>query len=96
MSLYRIVLELINNIVKHAQAKKVTVQLIKYPDYINLSVEDNGRGFDYEHALLEKKGIGLGNILSRVDYLKGIMNVDSIPGRGTSVIIEIPLGNADA
>ncbi|HMK27603.1 MAG TPA: sensor histidine kinase [Chitinophagaceae bacterium] len=90
MSIYRIVLELINNIVKHAQANKVTVQLIKYPDYINLSVEDNGRGFDYRNALQEKKGIGLGNILSRVDYLKGKMNVDSVPGRGTTVIIDIP------
>ncbi len=93
MSIYRIVLELINNIVKHAQANKVTVQLIKYPDYINLSVEDNGRGFDYRNALQEKKGIGLGNILSRVDYLKGKMNVDSVPGRGTTVIIDVPLEN---
>lgn len=94
MSIYRIVLELINNIVKHAQANKVTVQLIKYPDYINLSVEDNGRGFDYGNALQEKKGIGLGNILSRVDYLKAKMNVDSEPGRGTTVIIDVPLGIA--
>ena len=90
MSIYRIVLELINNIVKHAQATKVTVQLIKYPDYINLSVEDNGRGFDYENELQAKKGIGLGNILSRVDYLKGKMDVDSTAGRGTTVIIDIP------
>jgi two-component system, NarL family, sensor kinase len=96
MSIYRIVLELINNIVKHAQADKVTVQLIKYPDYINLSVEDNGRGFDYRNALQEKKGIGLGNILSRVDYLRGKMNVDSVPGRGTTVIIDVPLENAEA
>ena len=91
MSIYRIVLELINNIVKHAQANKVTVQLIKYPDYINLSVEDNGRGFDYENVLQEKRGIGLGNILSRVDYLRAKMNVDSLPGRGTTVIIDVPL-----
>jgi two-component system NarL family sensor kinase len=95
MSIYRIVLELINNIVKHAQANKVTVQLIRYPDYINLSVEDNGRGFDYGSALQKKKGIGLGNILSRVDYLRGKMNVDSKPGRGTTVIIDVPLGNAE-
>ncbi len=90
MSIYRIVLELINNIVKHARALKVTVQLIRYPDYINLSVEDNGRGFDYANELNAKKGIGLGNILSRVDYLKGKINVDAAPGRGTTVIIDIP------
>lgn len=90
MSIYRVILELINNVVKHAQADKVTVQLIKYPDHINLTVEDNGRGFDYALALQEKKGIGLGNILSRVDYLKGKMDVDTMPDRGTTVIIDIP------
>ncbi len=90
MSIYRIILELINNIVKHAEASKVTVQLVRHPDYINLSVEDNGRGFDYQNALKIKKGIGLGNILSRVEYLKGKINVDALPGRGTTVIIDIP------
>ncbi|MEO6612312.1 MAG: sensor histidine kinase [Chitinophagaceae bacterium] len=90
MSIYRIVLELINNIIKHAEASKVTVQMIRHPDYINLSVEDNGRGFDYENALKIKKGIGLGNIISRVEYLKGGIDVDTLPGRGTTVIIDIP------
>ncbi len=90
MSIYRIVLELITNIVKHAEASKVTVQLIKYPDSINLSVEDNGRGYNYEEALQAKKGIGLGNILSRVEYLNGKIDVDTMPGRGTAVIIDFP------
>lgn len=90
MSIYRIVLELINNVVKHAQADKVTVQLIKHPGYINISVEDNGKGFDYDRERLAKKGIGLGNILSRVEYLKGTINVDASEGRGTTVIIDVP------
>ena len=90
MSIYRIVLELINNIVKHAAAKKVTLQLIKYPTYINLVVEDNGVGFNFEKIMKEKKGIGMGNIFSRVDYLKGTVEIDSLPGKGTTVIIEIP------
>jgi two-component system, NarL family, sensor kinase len=90
MSIYRVVLELINNSVKHAGASKMTVQLIRYPDYINLTVEDNGRGFDYENELQSKKGIGLGNISSRVNYLSGKIFVDTSPGRGTSVIIDIP------
>ena len=96
MSIYRIVLELINNVVKHAAADKVTVQLIRYPDYINITVEDNGKGFDYSKALEEKNGIGLGNILSRVDYMKGSINVDAVPGRGTTVIIDVPLGVSEA
>jgi two-component system NarL family sensor kinase len=90
MSIYRIILELLNNIVKHASAEKLSIQLIKYPAYINLMVEDNGKGFNYHKALEEKKGIGLGNILSRVDYMNGSIEVDSSPGKGTTVIIEIP------
>ena len=90
ISIYRIILELINNIVKHANANKVTIQLVKYPEYINVIVEDNGDGFDYQKALEEKKGIGLGNVLSRVEFLKGTIDIDSAKGKGTTVIIEIP------
>jgi signal transduction histidine kinase len=90
MSIYRIILELLNNIVKHAAAEKVSIQIIKYPAYINLMIEDDGRGFDYNKAFEEKKGIGLGNILSRVEYLNGTIEIDSAAGKGTTVIIEIP------
>lgn len=90
ISIYRIILELINNIIKHSGANKVTIQLIKYPTYINLTIEDNGRGFVYVPAKEEKIGIGLSNILSRIEYLKGSIDIDSSPGRGTTVIIEIP------
>jgi two-component system, NarL family, sensor kinase len=89
ISIYRIVLELLNNIVKHAGAAKATIQLIRYPDYINITVEDDGNGFDHK-SIPEGKGIGLGNILSRVEYLKGRIDIDSAPGRGTTVIIDIP------
>ena len=68
----------------------MSIQLIKYPEYINLIVEDNGQGFDKHKAMEEKKGIGLGNVLSRVEFLKGTVDIDSAPGKGTTVIIEIP------
>lgn len=90
VSIYRIILELINNIVKHATATKSSIQLVRYPAYINLMVEDDGKGFNKEEVSDEKKGIGLGNILSRVEYLKGTMVIDSSPGKGTTFIIEIP------
>lgn len=90
ISIYRIVLELLNNIVKHARAAKATIQLIRYPDYINITVEDDGLGFDYKRAIDQHQGVGLGSILSRVEYLKGTIHIDSAPGRGTSVIIDIP------
>jgi signal transduction histidine kinase len=90
ISIYRIILELLNNIVKHAEATKAVVQLIKYPDYINVTVEDNGKGFEYKKAVNENKGIGLGNIESRVSYLNGTIEVDSRTGKGTVTIIDIP------
>lgn len=90
ISIYRIILELINNVVKHAAATRAIVQLVKHPDSINISVEDNGKGFDYQKALQDKKGIGLGNVLSRVDYMKGTIDIDAVPGRGTMILIDIP------
>ncbi|MGH2552127.1 MAG: tetratricopeptide repeat-containing sensor histidine kinase, partial [Chitinophagaceae bacterium] len=95
ISIYRIILELMNNIVKHATATVATVQLVKFPDNINITVEDNGKGFDYPKTLREKKGIGLGNIHSRVDYMKGTINIDASPGMGTTVIIDIPIPHPD-
>lgn len=90
MSVYRIILELVNNIVKHAGAGNAAVQLVRHPGYINLSVEDNGKGFDYTQTRQHTSGTGLANIFSRVEYLGGKMNVDAVAGRGTSVFIDIP------
>ena len=84
-------LELINNIVKHAQASKATVQLIRYPSYINITIEDNGKGFDFNKISASKNGIGLGNVAARVEYLKGRMEVDSGTDKGTTIILEIPV-----
>ncbi len=85
---YRIVQELLNNILKHAVASEVFVQLIRENDRLNIVVEDNGKGFDT--ALLEtSKGAGWVNIRSRVEYLKGQLDVHSEQGKGTLVNIEL-------
>jgi signal transduction histidine kinase len=91
ISIYQILLELINNIVKHSGADKATIQMNKYTSYINLIVEDNGKGFAYDLAKKEKIGIGLTNIISRVRILKGTIDIDSVLEKGTTVIIDIPL-----
>lgn len=91
ISIYRILLELVNNVVKHAAATKAIVQLVKYPDSINITVEDNGRGFDKENKPDEKTGIGLGSVAARVEYLKGAMDIDSTPGKGTTIVVDIPV-----
>jgi two-component system, NarL family, sensor kinase len=88
ISLYRIVQELVNNTLKHAGAKTAIVQLSKSGSHLSLTVEDDGRGFDT--ALLHTAGgIGWSNIKSRVDFLKGTLDVRSAPEKGTSVHIEI-------
>ncbi|HUS00226.1 MAG TPA: ATP-binding protein [Chitinophagaceae bacterium] len=89
VSIYRIILEAINNVVKHAKAKNVTVQLVQYEDYINILVEDDGVGFDRSLAAKEN-GIGLNNIISRVDYMKGNIDIDTKPKAGTVINIDIP------
>jgi len=85
--LYRILQELVNNIIKHAEATSVTIDLAVYDNQINLMVEDNGKGFD---ASEKPVGIGLKNIRSRVEQIKGTMDIDSKKGRGTIVNIFIP------
>ena len=85
--IYRIIQELLNNVLKHAAASEVLVQIIREGNRLNVLVEDNGKGFD--SALLENnKGAGWANIKSRVDYLKGRLDIQSDLNKGTSVTIE--------
>ena len=85
--IYRIVQELLNNILKHASATEAFVQLIQDGNRLNVVVEDNGKGFD-ETLMENNKGAGLTNVRSRVDYLKGRLDIHAEPGKGTLVNIE--------
>jgi signal transduction histidine kinase len=87
LSIYRIVQELINNIVKHAGASEAFVQVQRNGDSLAITVEDDGKGF----APTRKEGIGLSNISSRISYLNGTMDIKSGQQKGTSVFIEIQL-----
>lgn len=82
---YRIVQELLANVIKHAEAKKVLIQLVREDGRFNLTVEDDGKGFDVNEI---KSGAGLANIRARIDYLNGSMDIVSKSGEGTSVHIE--------
>ena len=88
--IYRIVQELLNNTMKHASATEVFVQLIRQENRLNIVVEDNGKGFDTS-IVKEGKGAGLVSIQSRVDYLKGQLDIHSGEGKGTLVNIELNL-----
>lgn len=91
LSLYRITQELTNNALKHARASHLEVQIIDHPRSIVLLVEDDGIGMSRDdHDLLGNGGIGLLNVDTRVKTMMGAMIIESAPGKGTSISIEIP------
>jgi len=88
LTCYRITQVQLNNIVKHARAKKATIQLRKTADRLELMLQDDGIGFN---PAINTGGIGLRNIKNRVDYYNGTVRIDSEPGKGCAVTIVIPL-----
>ena len=88
--LYRVIQECVNNVIKHSGANNLDISLIKDADGIAATVEDNGRGFDTKDKQ-KFEGIGLKNINSRVAFLKGTVDFDSSPGKGTLVAIHVPI-----
>lgn len=88
--LYRVIQEIINNIIKHAKASHISMQLIRHETEMNVMIEDNGIGFDTSR-LENFEGIGLKGIQTRIEFLNGSVHFDSSIGRGTTVIIDIPL-----
>ena len=85
LMIYRIAMELTNNIIKHAKASEATIQFIYHEKHLALVIEDNGKGFYNDSS----KGIGLKNIQSRVNYLNGSLDIDS-GKHGTTIMIQIP------
>ena len=90
--LYRVIQECVNNVIKHSGANHLDISLIKDEEGISATVEDNGKGFDTSKQETFE-GIGLKNIISRIAYLKGTVEWESSPGKGTAVIIHIPADN---
>jgi two-component system, NarL family, sensor kinase len=88
--LYRVIQECVNNVIKHAGANQLDISLLKDPDGISATIEDNGKGFNTTNQQ-KFDGIGLKNIKSRVEFLKGTVDFDSSEGNGTLVAIHIPI-----
>jgi two-component system NarL family sensor kinase len=88
--MFRIAQELVNNSLKHSGASEINMQLVQDNDRISLSVHDNGIGFD-PAKLNEDNSSGFRNIRSRVDSLGGVLSIDSEPGKGSEITIEINL-----
>ncbi len=90
ITIFRIIQELVTNVIKHAQATELQISLTQHQEELNIVVEDNGKGF-IVGKLPEKDGMGLGSIERRVEHLEGTMEVDSTPSKGTNIIIDIPI-----
>ena len=85
--IYRVVQEALNNCSRHSEAKTVRIRVQEEPGRLSLSVQDDGRGFDFK----ENRGMGLLGIQERVAGLGGICQVHSVPGGGTLLRVELPL-----
>ena len=88
--LYRVIQECVNNVIKHAEANVLDISLVKEANEITATIEDNGKGFEVNKTAY-KDVIGLKNIFTRVEFLKGTVDFTSTPGKGTLVAIYIPL-----
>ena len=91
--LYRVIQECVNNVIKHAGAASLDVSVVRDEGGISVTIEDDGHGFE-PVAPGYAEGLGLKNIRTRVEYLKGTVEIDSAPGRGTVVMIAVPLKSA--
>jgi signal transduction histidine kinase len=87
-ALYRIMQEALSNVSRHSRASKVVVDLRGSHDNITLSIEDDGCGFDLQEVYA---GVGLRSMRERAERFSGLFRVESAPGRGTRVCVEIPV-----
>ena len=86
--LFRVLQELINNTIKHAEASKINIKFEKDNNQIKIQYHDNGKGFDFEKIVnSDKAGLGLKNILNRINTLGGTIDFSSEEGKGLNVDI---------
>ena len=94
IALYRVIQELVSNILRHAEATEAGIQLNKTEEELSIMVEDNGKGMPADAA--RGDGIGWRNIRQRLDGLNAGIDIDSHPRSGTTVIIHLPLSRSKA
>jgi len=84
INIYRIIQEQLNNILKHAQADTVVIELNKVKEQVRLRLADDGKGFD---PRMLRKGVGISNIISRAELYNGKVEIESAPGKGCQLIV---------
>ncbi len=90
ITIFRMIQELLTNSIKHSHATEVHISLTNHDSLLNIIIEDNGKGFDAK-VLPEKDGMGLATIEKRIEHLEGTFEIDSTIGKGTNIIINIPI-----
>jgi signal transduction histidine kinase len=93
LALYRIIQKALNNVERHARARHATVQLTKPNGFIQLTIKDDGIGFDPDPPAIgnEKEGLGLHRMRERATSMGGVLRVNSSPRTGTEIEVRIPL-----
>lgn len=89
VSFFRLVQECVTNSLKHSKSKEIWVKLEWLKDSVNIVIKDQGVGFDPN--IVKDNSFGLIGIRERIEILKGSFNIDSAPGKGTTVIFKIPI-----
>lgn len=87
INLFRVIQEMVTNVIKHAEASELIVQFVQNDDNINIIIEDDGKGFNPN--TLNSKGIGLQNMYNRINDIGAEYNLDTKPGYGTTYVIEL-------
>ena len=96
VALFRIAQEAINNIARHAEAGRATIDLDFSADAVRIAVTDDGRGFDVDRALSSSGSVGLLGLQERTRLLNGRMDICSRAGEGTRITVELPITLASA
>jgi signal transduction histidine kinase len=96
-NLYRITQEALNNVIKHAGATCVGATLNYTDDHITLTIEDDGKGFDPAEERVHDGygGFGLVGMRERAEHIGGTMEIESEPGHGTTILVRVPLEEAN-
>jgi two-component system sensor histidine kinase DegS len=90
ITVFRIIQELVTNIIKHSQATEASIAINQYEDSLNIIVEDNGIGFD-ARKVKKNDSMGLTSLEKRIEHIEGTLEIDTTLGKGTTILIDIPL-----
>lgn len=90
ISVYRIIQEIMSNIVRHSKTDKILIEIKSFPDFIQINIKDNGIGFDI-NAIDQSEGLGWKNIFARIKLINGNLKVHSEKNKGSDFLINIPV-----